>query len=462
MTGRVPTAQMRSDSKDIRSGGPEAVRVKLLGSFSVSVGSRTIQHNEWRLRKAAAWVKLLALSPGHRLHREQVMDLLWPDANRQAASNNLRQALHALRRIIATSPTAGSRYIASEEESLVLYPGGSLWVDVEAFEEAAATARRAREPAAYRAAIDLYAGELLPGDRYDEWAEARREELRRVFLSLLVELAGLYEERGGHELAIETLQRVLSEEPTRQEGHVRLMRLFALSGRQGAALRQFERLQVTLSRELAAEPAADTLRLREEIADGRFPPEQSALVPPFEELPPAGRHNLPSARSSFVGREREVVELKRELALTRLLTLTGVGGSGKTRLALEVARDLVGAYPDGVWLVELAGLPEGALVPQALAGALEVPERPGEPLTNTLAEVLRSRQVLLVMDNCEHLVVAVARLVDKMLDSCPRLRILATSRDGLGVEGELRWAVPSLSVSANAIGLLFGCWSSRS
>jgi predicted ATPase/DNA-binding CsgD family transcriptional regulator len=147
-----------------------------------------------------------------------------------------------------------------------------------------------------------------------------------------------------------------------------------------------------------------------------------------------------------VGRKREMVEVKRELAMTRLLTLTGTGGSGKTRLALEVARDLVEAYPDGAWLVGLAPLSEEALVPKAVAEALEVPERPAEPLADTLAEVLRNRQLLLILDNCEHLLEAAARLVDKLLDSCPRLRILATSREALGVEGEVRWAVPPLSV----------------
>ena len=160
----------------------------------------------------------------------------------------------------------------------------------------------------------------------------------------------------------------------------------------------------------------------------------------------APRHNLPAPRSTFVGREREIEEVKRELAMTRLLTLTGVGGSGKTRLALEVARNLLEAYPQGVWLVELAPLSEAVLVPKALAEALKVPERSGEPLADTLIEVLRDRQLLLILDNCEHLLDASARLVDVLLDSCPRLRILATSREGLGVEGEIRWVVPSLSV----------------
>jgi predicted ATPase len=147
-----------------------------------------------------------------------------------------------------------------------------------------------------------------------------------------------------------------------------------------------------------------------------------------------------------VGREQETEELKSELAMTRLLTLTGVGGSGKTRLALEVARDLVEAYHDGVWLVELAPLSEEALVPKAVAETLGVPERPQEPFVDTLAEVLRDRQLLLLLDNCEHLFGVIAHLVDVLLDSCPRLRIMATSREALGVEGEIRWAVPPLSV----------------
>src|SRR5215212_11057973 len=138
----------------------------------------------------------------------------------------------------------------------------------------------------------------------------------------------------------------------------------------------------------------------------------------------APHHNLPAARSSFVGREQDMFEVKRELAMTRLLTLTGAGGSGKTRLALEVARDLIEAYPDGVWLVELAPLSEDALVPKAVAEALGVPERPSDPLTDTLAEVLRNRELLLILDNCEHLLGAVAHLVDGLLDSCPRLSIL--------------------------------------
>jgi DNA-binding SARP family transcriptional activator len=320
-----------SSSRDT-SRKPEVTRIKLLGGFRVWVGPGVIGEDEWRLKKAANLIKLLALAPGHRLHREQLMEALWPDLGTNAASNNLRRVLYSTRKTL--DPAVGSRYLASEEGWLALCPGGTLWVDVEAFEEAAATARREREPAAYRAAIELYAGELLPADRYEEWAEDRRQELRRLDLALLVELADIYEERGENGPAIEALTTVTAGEPAHEEAHAALMRLYALSGRQAEALRQYERLKEALSKELGVGPNASSRALREEIFSSSFPVKErrNRGIPPGD---PAslGRHNLPAPRSSFVGREPELGNLKRDLAMTRLLTLTGAGGCGKTRLA---------------------------------------------------------------------------------------------------------------------------------
>lgn len=159
-----------------------------------------------------------------------------------------------------------------------------------------------------------------------------------------------------------------------------------------------------------------------------------------------GAHNFPLQLTSFVGREREQAELRRRLAATRLLTLTGAGGIGKTRLALEVAGALVDGHADGVWLVDLAPLADGALVPQAVASALGVRELPGRPLTEALADALRAREILLLLDNCEHLLPACAPLADRLLRACPRLRILATGREALGIAGETAWRVPSLAL----------------
>jgi DNA-binding SARP family transcriptional activator len=194
-----------------------------------------------------------------------------------------------------------------------------------------------------------------------------------MFLSLLVELATVHEERAEHGQSVEVLRRAVAEEPTLEVAHASLMRLYALLGQEGEALAQYDRLRGALSKRLGTEPSTATNRLRDEITSGELPSAPSTLTrpPQQKELLYSSRHNLPAPRTSFVGREREMLEVKRELAMTRLLTLTGTGGSGKTRLALEVARSLPGAYPDGVWLVELAPLSEGALVPQAVARALE-------------------------------------------------------------------------------------------
>jgi predicted ATPase/DNA-binding CsgD family transcriptional regulator len=158
------------------------------------------------------------------------------------------------------------------------------------------------------------------------------------------------------------------------------------------------------------------------------------------------QHNLPSQLTSFIGREREIAQVRTLLAATRLLTLTGAGGIGKTRLALETAALLLPEYPDGVWLVELAPLPDPALVPQAVALSVGVRQEFSRPVLESLASALRGSRVLLVLDNCEHMVAACAALADTLLRACPRLRILATSREALGVPGETAWPVPALTL----------------
>src|SRR5918995_2377098 len=208
-------------------GAPPSVRLWLLGGLRVSVGSRSIGEEEWHLRKARSLLKVLALSPGHRLHREQAMALLWPDLDPKAALNNLHYALHVARRTLepsALDSSATSRYLRLRDEQLALCPESPLWVDVEAFEEAAVAARRALEPAALRAAIDLYAGELLPEDRYEPWVQERRAQLKELYLSLLLELAALHEEREEFGEAIEALERMVAQEPTHEVAHLGLMR----------------------------------------------------------------------------------------------------------------------------------------------------------------------------------------------------------------------------------------------
>jgi non-specific serine/threonine protein kinase len=155
-------------------------------------------------------------------------------------------------------------------------------------------------------------------------------------------------------------------------------------------------------------------------------------------------HNLPSELTSFVGREQELIDIPARLHSARLMTLTGVGGSGKTRLAIEVAKRSVDEYPDGVWLVELAPVTDAALVPHRVGAAVGVRETADRSISGVLADALHATRVLLVLDNCEHLLDACAALADLLLRDFPELRILATSREPIGIPGELCWPVPPL------------------
>ncbi|MEP7357856.1 MAG: LuxR C-terminal-related transcriptional regulator, partial [Anaerolineales bacterium] len=176
---------------------------------------------------------------------------------------------------------------------------------------------------------------------------------------------------------------------------------------------------------------------------------QSALGQPATSASPENsRHNLPVQVTRFFGREKEIEQLKDRLGHERLVTLTGAGGSGKTRLALEAAGGLLEAYSGGVWLVELAPLTEAWLVPGGVAAALGLPEVPGRAVTAVLLDYLRPKQLLLVLDNCEHLVQACAELAESLLRACAQLTILATSREALNIAGEATFQVPTLASPA--------------
>jgi predicted ATPase/class 3 adenylate cyclase/Tfp pilus assembly protein PilF len=233
----------------------------------------------------------------------------------------------------------------------------------------------------------------------------------------------------------------------------------------GAAVNRVARLlsighggQILLSstaREMLGETLPEGVSLRELGSHRVKGVEQPIVVfetrhPAFAQEFPALRslsacpNNLPQQLTSFIGRGKERAEIKELLGKARLLTLTGLGGSGKTRLALEVASEVLSDYPDGVWLVELAALSEASLLPHRVLGALGVREEPGKIGTETLIGYLGSKRLLLVLDNCEHLVERCATLTDTLLRSCPNLTILATSREALKVNGEQPWRVPAM------------------
>jgi predicted ATPase len=422
-----------------------ALRIRLLGGFRATIGARTIAQTEWRRSKAQTLVKLLALAPQHRLHREQLLETLWPDSGPAAALNALHQALHAARRALDAAPAEAAAYLHLEGEWLTLCPEHALRTDVQAFREAVAGARQARDPERYRRALELYTGELLPEDRYADWSRDRREELRELRLALLCELARLHEERGELRAAVDVLQQVVGLEPTHEEAQRDLMRLFALTGQRSRALQQYEQLRTALANDLDAEPDPSSQELYEAIKHGHFPP-PAPKAPVPDRVAPLRRHNLPALSSALVGREQERAQLKQMLIEHRLVTLGGAGGSGKTSLALALASEVVDTYADGVWLVELASLADPLLVPYALAQSLGLREAGSGDLHSMLLDYLRHRETLLVLDNCEHLVGACAELAAMLLAECPRVSIVATSREALRVAGEAVYSVPTLAV----------------
>jgi predicted ATPase/DNA-binding SARP family transcriptional activator len=408
--------------------------IRLLGGFEVEIRARPIALSAWRLRKSADLVKLLALAPGHRLTRDQLLDTLWPDKEPDAAANNLYQAIHGARAVLGRDD--GTAHLTLADGVVSLGPADRLVVDVDAF-EAAMRRAEAGEIHARDEARSWYRGELLPDDRYEDWAVAARESLAATHRRNLLELATLRETEGDLEAAREILQALVALDPLDESTSRRMMQLEARSGRRAAAQQVFTTLRDALRRELDVDPDEPTTRLAREIVEGRLDPLGDRVA----------ASNLPVQFTSFVGRQRELGDVQRLLAGARLLTLTGTGGTGKTRLALEAADAARGRYPDGVWLIELAAIGLDAEVPRALAGAFGIREAPGIALLDGAVRHIGDRRLLVLLDNCEHVAAGAADLSEQLLVRCPNLQILATSRQPLHIGGELLFRVPSLAIS---------------
>jgi predicted ATPase/DNA-binding SARP family transcriptional activator len=405
------------------------VQIRLLGGFDVRVDGRAVPER-WRLKKAKTLIKLLSLAAGHRLHRDLLVDRLWPRHLGAAAANNLHQAMHAARSALAAAGAPPS-VLVLRDDVVALCPDGGLVVDAEMFLHAAANAKDAP---GLRAALALWTGDLLPEDGCDEWGATVRDRLTEERARLTTELASRLLETGAAEEAVALVEPLAADRPFDEPLHRTLVEALAATKRRADALRAYERLRLALHHELGTEPEASIRDLHARLGGD----------------PGRRGNNLPAATTSFVGRGRELDEIDATLFTRRALTLTGPGGSGKTRLAIELARRRVARedHPDGVWLVELASLREPDLVASAVAVAIGL-RLPGEHAeVAATVEGLRSRRVLLVLDNCEHLVEPAAALAAAVLAGCPAVTVLATSREPLGIPGEAIWRVPSLQLPA--------------
>jgi DNA-binding SARP family transcriptional activator len=239
----------------------------MLGGFQVRSGDRVVAPNAWRLRKAASLVKILALAPAHQLHRDQLIELLWADLPFAAASNNLYQALHVARHALSRLPsgTRRTQLLRLNRQVVSLDSPLGVIIDVDEFEHAAAYAGQTGAADDLAAAIDLYHGELLPEDRYEEWADARRRALHDTYVNLLIALADRHEARREHHTAVDLFRRVTEIDPVIEHAHHNLMELYAQLGRPRQALRQYERLREVLAREADSAPSGPTRELARRI-----------------------------------------------------------------------------------------------------------------------------------------------------------------------------------------------------
>ena len=253
---------------------PSTLNIHLLGPFRAAVDERVVEEHHWSRRKPALLVKLLALQPHHQLHREQVMEFLWPDLDVDAAANNLNKSIHAARRALEPELKTGSdsHFIVTHGHQVHLRAPENLKIDVEAFEQAASAALKSSGFDAYEKALALYEGDLLIEDPYEDWITTRRENLRALRLELLTRLSALYESNGMHEESIRWLKEIVSLDLSNEDAHRQLMRLYALTGNRQQALHQYQQCCDHLKRELDLQPEEATVRLYEQIMSGGIQP----------------------------------------------------------------------------------------------------------------------------------------------------------------------------------------------
>jgi predicted ATPase/DNA-binding SARP family transcriptional activator len=388
---------------------------------------------------------ILLLNANKVVSTDTLIELLWG-----ADSDNAAGALHvhvsALRKLLEPERSPGD-----EPQVLITrVPGYMIKVsndqlDLAHFERLVQEGRHAlteddaaRASSLLRAALSLWRGPPLSDVSLDPFRHHELDRMEEARISALEDRFEADLALGHHAHLVAEIEAVAADHPLRERLRGQLMLALYRSGRQAEALEVYRDTSRMLSEELGIDPSNTLQHLNEDILH------QDASLEWFPSEAP--RTNLPVQLTSFIGRTREMDQVRRFLKDGRLVTLVGPGGGGKTRLAIQVATELMIDYADGVWLVELADLTEGELLPQTLLATLGLSEQPGRPALDPIETHLKERSALLVLDNCEHLIDACARTADRLLHSCPRLRILATSREALGVYGEIAWSVPPLSI----------------
>ncbi len=414
------------------------MRYRLLGPLEVvNDAGETVSV---RAAKERAFLAALVLGRNRAVPVSRLVESIWADDPPASYEHSLHVYASRLRKLIGRErlERTNAGYL------LVVGPGEC---DVTEFERIAAAGRAAlaagephRATAELSGALALWRGGAL-ADLVDEpVGRTAAATLRQLRIAAEEDLAQAELALGRHDSMIAKLERLVAEHPYRERVRGQLMLALYRSGRQGDALAEYRAVRQTLRSELGLEPG----RALQELERAILNHDRSLDPAPLE---PLRRPSLPAPVTSFVGRQTELEQLAELLRASdvRLVTITGTGGIGKTRLALEAARRIGDEYADGAFFIELAPIRDPELVAQSVAGALGVQQRPGATPIEALAAELSERQALLVLDNFEHLLDA-APLVTGLLNAAERLKILVTSRGRLHVYGEHEFTVPPLAI----------------
>ena len=419
------------------------LKVRLLGGFEIRQDDKSVALTS---RPAQSLLAYLILNVGTPHRREKLAGLLWPDSTEENARDYLRHGLWKLRKAIEKKPSkaATNSYILTDDISVSFNPEAPYSLDAARIEQIDVECAPTDE---LMDALSLYEGELLPGF-YDEWIVLEREHIQAVFEQKMECLLEALQKEARWNDILDWSERWNSFGQKPEAAYRFLMMAHAARGDMSKVAGTFERCTKSLE-EFGVEPSEQTRVLYENLKSGKENFEKETPFTPVakpQKLEPSARANLPVPLTSFIGREKEIIEVLSLLEEKRLLTLTGSGGVGKTRLAIESANKVLSKYKDGVWWVDLVSLTDPLLVPQAVAKVLDVHEIPDQPVIETLVEHFRTKQSLIVLNNCEHLVSACAQLADQLLSACAELKILTTSREALDILGETIWQVPSLTL----------------
>jgi predicted ATPase/DNA-binding SARP family transcriptional activator len=392
-------------------------------------------------RKAIGLLAYLLIESDHAHSREFLLGLLWPDLPTAAAQNNLRVTWAHLQKALGINNSDSQPHLIGDRLALRFNPLSDYELDVASFRALIGACRVHPHPdphdcaecaARLTQALDLVRGDFLEEfslddcEQFDEWLLLRREHFRVQVTSALEQLAAFHERAGHLTEAERSIHRLLEYDPLNEPAYRQLMRVLARGDQRSAALDAYETCRQVLATELGLAPAVETVTLAEQIR-ARAPVESHVT-----------HVDLPPVLTRFFGRQPESAHLVDLLSrrTVRLVTLTGPGGVGKTRLAIEVAHRMAGVFAHDMCFVELAGVADERSVDDAVAAALRLPTSTGRSSTDAIVDYLHDRTMLLVLDNCEHLVETCARLVQTLCHEAARLTVLTTSRIPLHLEEE--------------------------